>query len=105
MAAGTDLHTGNWSPDERYFTIARNTSLQYLDVTQSLVCSGHEEISLTGEPWAAAAWLPDGLLLAIDPQGDLNLQTPAEPQIPYPEVMRRASRRLLRLIPAVVMCC
>lgn len=73
MAAGFDLHTGNWSPDGRYFTIARNTSLQYLDVTQSLVCSGHEEISLTGEPRTATAWLPDGLLLAIDPQGDLNL--------------------------------
>jgi hypothetical protein len=76
VVAGTDLHPGSWSPDGRYFTFARNTTLQYLDVTHSLVCTGYEQISLTDEPQASTAWLPDGQLLAIDPQGELVLQTP-----------------------------
>ena len=76
VVAGTDLHPGSWSPDGRYFTFGSNTSLQFLDVTQSLVCSEYEEISLTDEPRASTAWLPDGQLLVIRPQGDLVLQTP-----------------------------
>jgi hypothetical protein len=82
VVEGKNLHPGSWSPDGRYFTFARNTSLQFLDVTQSLVCSGYEQISLTDEPRASTAWLPDGRLLAIDPQGVLILQAPcgaAEP--------------------------
>jgi len=76
VVTGSDLHPGSWSPDGLYFSFTRNTSLQYLDMTQSLVCSGYDVISLTDEPRASTAWLPDGQLLAINPQGDLLLQTP-----------------------------
>jgi hypothetical protein len=76
VVAGADLLPGSWSLDGRYFTFTRNSSLQFLDVTQSLVCFGDEEISLTAGLRASTAWLPDGQLLVVRPQGDLVLQAP-----------------------------
>ena len=76
VVAGKDLIPGNWSPDGRYFTFSRSTSLQFLDVTRSLVCPCDGETSLAEDSRASNVWLPDGQLLIIRQQGDLVLQSP-----------------------------
>ena len=65
VVAGSDLLPGSWSPDGRYFTFSRSTSLQYLDVTRSQVCSWDGETSLA-DLWSSTVWLPDGELRSSD---------------------------------------
>jgi hypothetical protein len=78
VAEGTSLRAGHWSPDGRYLTFSDSTRLQFLDVSESRVCTGDREVSLFEDPHALTAWLPDGQLLIVTNEGNLALQSPCE---------------------------